>query len=202
MAETILKGCGGVLKWHWYSVQSDLVEQGGLDEDGLSINPLLVHAHGCAGTYKENPFVLTWVHDAFMLLSMGRFDQDLVEESDFTAASAYEAAGRLLSRLTPDALIGVSDLLAIGALKQVLERGFKVPGDMVIAGYDNIVMSSLVSPQLTTVAEPIELMAKEAINILLKKMQGVRVKITDIVLDTRLIIRESTDIEIKAKILM
>jgi hypothetical protein len=73
MAETLLEG-----KWHWYSVSSDLEKQGGLK--GVTINPLSVHAYGCAGaTQKGTVFNITWISDMFLLISMTQEEQELID---------------------------------------------------------------------------------------------------------------------------
>lgn len=122
-------------------------------------------------------------------------DDNLIEECDFNANSAYTAAKKLLSRGKPSAIVGVSDLIAIGALKCVIEKGFCVPKDVAIAGYDNIAISKLVTPSLTTVQEPIKQMAQEAVKILIDKIKNKWNINKNVVLDTKLIIRGSTDID-------
>jgi DNA-binding LacI/PurR family transcriptional regulator len=129
-------------------------------------------------------------------------DQNLIEESEFTAAGGYEAAKRLLSRSKPTAIVGVNDLIAIGALKYIREKGYTVPDDIAIAGFDNIALSSLVSPQLTTVNIPVEKIAEEAINQLIRKIKNHRARNRDIVIDTELIIRQSTEQVKKDEIMM
>ena len=131
-----------------------------------------------------------------------KIDQDLIEESEFTAAGGYEAAKRMLSKSKPTAIVGVNDLLSIGALKYVQEKGFKVPGDIAIAGYDNIALSSLVSPQLTTVNIPVDQIAAEAITQLIRKIQNPRSRNKDIVIETQLVIRQSTEQVKKDSIMM
>jgi DNA-binding LacI/PurR family transcriptional regulator len=120
-------------------------------------------------------------------------DQNLIEESEFTAAGGYDAAKRLLGRSRPTAIVGVNDLIAIGSLKYVLEMEYSVPGDIAIAGFDNIALSSLVSPQLTTVNIPVEKIAEEAITQLIRKIKNPRSRNRDIVIDTELVIRQSTE---------
>jgi DNA-binding LacI/PurR family transcriptional regulator len=128
-------------------------------------------------------------------------DTDLIEESEFTAAGGYEAAKRMLSRSKPTAIIGVNDLLAIGVLKYILEKGYVVPGEIAIAGHDNIALSSLVSPQLTTVNIPVDQIAEEAISQLIRKIQNPRSRNSDIVIDTQLVIRQSTE-QVKKDVIM
>jgi len=129
-------------------------------------------------------------------------DQNIIEESEFTAAGGYDAARRILSRSSPTAIVGVNDLIAIGALKYVREKGYSVPGDIAIAGFDNIALSSLVSPQLTTVNIPVEKIAFEAINQLIRKIKNKRTRNKDIVVETELIIRQTTEQVKKGAIMM
>jgi LacI family transcriptional regulator len=131
-----------------------------------------------------------------------RIHQNLIEESEFTAAGGYDAAKRLLAKSKPTSIVAVNDLIASGALKYVLEKGYSVPADIAIAGFDNIALSSLVSPQLTTVNIPVEKIAHEAINQLVRKIQNQRSRNRDIVIETKLIIRQSTEEVTKDKIMM
>jgi hypothetical protein len=65
-------------RWHWYDVMSDLEEQGGLA--GVIINPSLMDAHGCGGeTEKGTKFYITWQLDMFLLVSMDKEEQALIE---------------------------------------------------------------------------------------------------------------------------
>jgi hypothetical protein len=78
MAETIECKLGSLSKWHWYNVMSDLRNQGGLR--GVTINPLSVSQHGCGGkTGSGTKFSITWVPDAFLLVSVSQEEQSLIE---------------------------------------------------------------------------------------------------------------------------
>jgi len=87
MAETTKAGCDRYAKWHWYHVHNDLVQQGGLDEKDILIDPLTVEQHGCGGKFKGRAFFITWVKDAFLLLSMVEHSQELVNA--FAAVVGY-----------------------------------------------------------------------------------------------------------------
>ena len=73
----------------------------------------------------------------------------------------------------------------------VYERGLSIPGDIAIAGYDNISLAQAVYPSLTTVREPIKEKAKAAIDLLVRKIQNRRTRNKDITFETELIIRDS-----------
>ena len=84
----------------------------------------------------------------------------------------YRAAKRFMAqKRRPDAIVAATDVLAIGALRYCHEAGIAVPGEVSIAGYDNILLSTQVSPALSTVAQPVDEIAREAMDILLHKIE-------------------------------
>lgn len=80
-------------------------------------------------------------------------------------------SGILKSNDIPSAILGAYDDIAIGAIKAVHDRGLKVPDDISIVGIDNIRTASYYSPELTTVAGPVEEMGKIAVKLLFKKVK-------------------------------
>jgi len=119
-------------------------------------------------------------------------DYSLVQESEWNPSAAIEATSRLLKRNRPTAIIAVTDLMAMGVLKCLVDKGFSIPGDIAIGGFDDISFSSLISPGLTTIAQPIDKMAWEATDQLIKRIENRRIRNRDIVLENRLIVRESS----------
>ncbi|TWT06288.1 LacI family transcriptional regulator [Planococcus sp. CPCC 101016] len=90
----------------------------------------------------------------------------------------------------PTAVFAVSDLLAIGALKEINAAGLHVPGDVAVVGFDKIDFSNMTNPALTTVAQPMYKMGTVAARMLIEKIQGKTVD--SVVLGHELVIREST----------
>lgn len=78
MAETI-EDRGSGSKWHYYNVKKDLVEQGGLEDKDVMVDPLSVDAHGCGGAHKGNPFTITWLPDTFLLVTSRGYDPELID---------------------------------------------------------------------------------------------------------------------------
>jgi DNA-binding LacI/PurR family transcriptional regulator len=69
--------------------------------------------------------------------------------------SGYDCTRKLLdSPEPPTAILAANDLMAIGAIKAVHERGLTVPGDISVMGFDDIDMASLCTPALTTIRQP------------------------------------------------
>ena len=90
----------------------------------------------------------------------------------------------------PTALVCLSDQLALGALAAARERRLSVPGDVSIAGFDDIPEAARTSPPLTTVHQPHAEKGRLATRLLLDQLAGRRV--ASRVLPTRLVIRGSS----------
>lgn len=87
--------------------------------------------------------------------------------------SGYEAAVELLQRGAEfDAIFAASDLIAIGAMKALHERGLRVPADVAVAGFDDIPMAGFVNPSLSTVQQDTKLAGTMLVETLLKLIQG------------------------------
>lgn len=96
----------------------------------------------------------------------------------------------LHNSIRPTAVFAVSDVLAIGALKEINANSLRVPEDMAIIGFDKIGFSNMTYPTLTTVAQPMYRMGCATANMLINKIQGKKVE--SLILDHELVIREST----------
>ena len=95
-------------------------------------------------------------------------DKELVLQGDFRFASGVEAAHHLLSRRTrPSAVFASNDDMALGVLAAAHRLGLNVPGDLSIAGFDDSTASGLVWPPLTTVRQPMDEMARVAVEMLI-----------------------------------
>ncbi len=92
----------------------------------------------------------------------------------------------------PTAIFAANDLMATAVYKAVHECGLNIPEDISIVGHDNIELSSLVTPALTTMTQPKYKMGKLAAIFLIKDIEGKTYKHKDIVLDTELVERDST----------
>ena len=78
-----------------------------------------------------------------------------IAEGDYRLESGYWAMDRILNQKElPTAVVAASDMMAIGAMNAVLDRGLRVPEDIAVVGYDNIWLAGAVRPTLTTVAQP------------------------------------------------
>ena len=83
-----------------------------------------------------------------------KIDPELQVDALTTERAGYEAAHALLSRTRDvDALFCASDLIAIGAMRALQELAIDVPGQIAVAGFDDIPAASFTNPSLTTVQQ-------------------------------------------------
>ncbi|MGA8980471.1 MAG: LacI family DNA-binding transcriptional regulator [Pedococcus sp.] len=122
-------------------------------------------------------------------------DESLVMMADsYHRADGHEAMLRLLDRPDPpDAVFCFNDLLALGALHALRERGLDVPGDVAVVGFDDIEECSYSSPTLTTIAPDKARIAQLAVELLARRMtqEGAEPP-TDAKAPYELVVREST----------
>ena len=82
---------------------------------------------------------------------------------DYTAAGGAAAVTEILTRWPDtDAIFALGDLPALGALNALNRAGIDVPGDVAVAGFDDLAFASLTEPALTTTSHPVEQIAANA----------------------------------------
>jgi LacI family transcriptional regulator, repressor for deo operon, udp, cdd, tsx, nupC, and nupG len=119
-------------------------------------------------------------------------DAALVQEGDFSFESGYNVTLKLLAlEKPPTAIFAANDAMAIGAIKAVRHRGGRVPDDVAVVGFDDIQMASIFEPSVTTIAQPMFDIGKQAMKLLLQLIDGEEVERRQFVLPDRLVIRES-----------
>jgi DNA-binding LacI/PurR family transcriptional regulator len=100
-------------------------------------------------------------------------------------------AALLLDAAEPvDAIVALSDVLALGALRELNRRGLAAGTDVALTGFDDSPLASVVSPALTTLRQPIDLIANELIDILTSTAEAVGP--TERLLQPELIVRGSS----------
>lgn len=93
----------------------------------------------------------------------------------------------------PDAIFCVSDIMAAAALRACVLEGYRVPEDIMVAGFDNIDISIMTTPNITTVNQPKHDMGFMACTQLLSMIANPQKESQKLILDTELVLRESTD---------
>jgi DNA-binding LacI/PurR family transcriptional regulator len=117
----------------------------------------------------------------------------VAEVPAFSIEAGRQGAQRLLElpHGPPTAIFGAADLLAIGAMQAIEQRGLRVPQDVAVVGYNDIDLAALVKPALTTVSAPSYDMGAAAMTMLLDLIAGRPVKRRRVKLPTELIVRQS-----------
>ncbi len=135
--------------------------------------------------------------------ALADYGQDAARELFVQVEGFFELHGRQaveqLLNLTdpPHAILAASDSLALGALQAIREQGLRVPGDLALAGYNDIPAASLVTPGLTTAAVPAARMGELALEILGKLMEGKEPSRKSVTIPTELVIRRSCGCSMK-----
>jgi LacI family transcriptional regulator, repressor for deo operon, udp, cdd, tsx, nupC, and nupG len=120
------------------------------------------------------------------------YSEELVEEGDFSMESGQAAMKALLALGSPPtAVFAANDEMAFGAMTEARARGYLVPQDLSVVGYDDQKTAAFYNPPLTTVNIPRHELGRRAAHELIERLDG-RELANEILLPTRLIVREST----------
>lgn len=119
------------------------------------------------------------------------FRASLSAEGDWSILSGRLSAARILDDNPDiDAVFAASDLMALGVIAALRQAGRRVPEDVAVAGFDDSAAATMAEPPLTTVGNPLEESAIEAVHILDDLMSG-RSGPRQVILPTALVLRES-----------
>jgi DNA-binding LacI/PurR family transcriptional regulator len=101
------------------------------------------------------------------------FDPALIVPAEWRRDGGSTAVARLLDSGRPfDAVFGLNDALALGAMHELLLRGVRVPGDAAVAGFDDIDEARFSSPSLTTGAPGMDEIAERSVQLLIDRIEG------------------------------
>lgn len=120
------------------------------------------------------------------------YDEKLVQISDFSVEGGKRTAGKLLDQTErPTAIFACNDLLAIGAFQAAKERGIGIPDQLSIVGFDNTILATITDPPLTTIAQPIQAMGQQVIDLITQEINNDKTVKQRVVLLPELIVRGS-----------
>ena len=121
-------------------------------------------------------------------------DPDLIVHADDYSMQSGVKAGTRIAELhdSPTALFCMNDEIAIGAIQSIKRAGISVPGDMSVAGFDNIDFARHYDPPLTTIDQPSDEIGQMACNMLIDQIEERGVSQNNVILDYDLIVRAST----------
>ena len=121
------------------------------------------------------------------------FCSELLAGGDFATGTGHSAAQHLLDLPDPPtAIFASNDNLAVGAMHAAFERGLRIPDDLSIVGFDDVVTAGDVFPPLTTVRQPLAELGRTAVAMLNRLLEGREAESLHLELATQLVIRAST----------
>jgi LacI family transcriptional regulator len=119
-------------------------------------------------------------------------DHELIFTGNYDAESGYQAMKHMLQvQELPTAVFCFNDDMALGAVKAIHELGLRVPDDISLVGFDDHLFSAFMSPALTTVRRPIEVLSREGAAKLLSFVEKKQVERFTVSYHTELVIRDS-----------
>jgi LacI family transcriptional regulator, galactose operon repressor len=116
-----------------------------------------------------------------------------IVERPYTLSNGRDGLRQLLATPgpRPTAVIGGNDLLAIGVMLEAQQSGLSVPGDLSVAGFDDIELAANFSPALTTIHVPVEEICTLAGDYLVARIEGAAAR-DHVALEAKLVVRQST----------
>jgi len=118
--------------------------------------------------------------------------ESFIVRSDLTEQGGYEGAQRLLQAAEPPtAIAACNDLMALGAMSAIQERGLQVGRDIAVTGFDDIPMAAHAHPPLTTVRQPIYQIGKMVCEMLIQLLRGQDSVARQVMLAPELSVRQS-----------
>lgn len=128
-----------------------------------------------------------------------KHDPQLYIASSFAPLDAQQAMREHLDKhgLNFDALVAASDIVAIGAMGVLQERGYKVPEDVSVVGYDDVEPAAHSFPPLTTIRQPLNLAGTALVECLIETIAGIKPPSRN--LPTELVVRQSSGVQLNVE---
>jgi LacI family transcriptional regulator len=134
--------------------------------------------------YLTGPTAAPWAHERFegyrrALREAGlEVDDKLVFQAGATIEDGTKAALQLLNEgAQPTAIMAVNDLVAIGCAETLLQQGVKIPEDVSIVGFGNILAAEFYRVPMTTVSQPKHRLGTGAIETMMKLIRGEKIEL-------------------------
>jgi LacI family transcriptional regulator len=127
------------------------------------------------------------------------FEKKNVYQQEITITEGIELGHKLASRTDATAVFATADILAAGIISGLNEQGKRVPDDFSVIGFDDLYISSLTAPRLTTIHQDTQEKGKVAAESLIRVIEGNSIENNNVILPVTLVERHSVkDIRMKA----
>ncbi len=152
----------------------------------------IAHLKGSESVYNSQLRAKAY-RDALNKFDITLCEEDYIIDCGLNFESGAQGVDLLIERgVEFDAIFAFTDTLAIGAVNRLKERGIEIPSQVAIASFSGTVLSTIVSPSLTTVEPPLKQMGKECALLILEKILNPHCPNRSVVLDAEIILRDST----------
>jgi LacI family transcriptional regulator len=112
--------------------------------------------------------------------------------SDFRQLGGHTAMARFLDMAKPPkAVVVANNLMTLGALQAIHERGIRIPEELAVVCLDDMPWATSLRPPLTAVAQPVEALGRTGAQVLLERLKDPKRLVRQVVLPTRLMVRAS-----------
>ncbi len=101
-----------------------------------------------------------------------RMNKNLIVKGEYREDIAYRETRKLLENENIEALFVGNDIMALGVARAIEEKGWKIPGDISMIGYDNLDSAEWMNLELTTVEIPMDEIAEKSVALLFSKTEG------------------------------
>lgn len=119
-------------------------------------------------------------------------DPELIQTGDWYPESGRLSGQKLLiMKKPPSAIFSCNDLMTLGVIRAAFERNVSIPKDLALVGFDDIQLSSYITPALSTVAQPINEIGKTAVDLIVENDNTESINNQKIILPVNLIVRQS-----------
>jgi LacI family transcriptional regulator/LacI family repressor for deo operon, udp, cdd, tsx, nupC, and nupG len=155
-----------------------------------------------AGTQSLTPGRerLRGCYDAFEEKGLS-IDPSRVKVGNFRLESGYELTNELMSMAEPpDAMFVANNLMSLGALRLLHERGIRIPEEVALVGFDDMPWAGDLNPPLTTVSQPGYELGQQAVQLLLQRVERPALPFYKVILQPRLIVRRSCGAYLKGAV--
>ncbi|MBE5875430.1 MAG: LacI family transcriptional regulator [Lachnospiraceae bacterium] len=131
------------------------------------------------------------------ILQMNKIDfcpELLLTQGSYNAESGYELMNKIFEQGTvPTAVVAINDFSAVGAVRSILEHGYRIPEDISVVSQDNTFLTSIAVPNLTSVDYDYEEFGRKLIATAIAVIEGKEVSMLQTV-TPKLVIRQSSGI--------
>ncbi|MDS0526945.1 LacI family transcriptional regulator [Clostridium sp. SHJSY1] len=144
---------------------------------------------------EENDIGISWTRLKGYKMALEEagisFNQDNMLVGDYSYEKAYKVMREfLIKNKNITAIFSISDIMAVGVAKAIVDSGLRIGEDISLVGFDGLEISKFYNPGITTMKQPKVKMAKQSINLLLDLLNG-KGNHAHVILNTELIKRES-----------